>query len=479
VAKKTTLGDLEMSAVIPQGQGATEASGGALDRKGLGWALFEWARNPYYNVVVIYVFAPYFAASVVNNGSMGQTLVSLTITIAGVIMAFIAPILGTIVDKAGAKKPFIFISLGIMGIASILLGFITPDLPGAIPLGMFLMVVGYCCYSVSELLHNAMLPGAGASKSLPLISGLGLSLGNLAGVITLILVLIASQIGLFGLTGEDISRLSAPTIAIWLFVFIGFFFLMMPDVYRPNATWKAAFKEARDPANRVHPLTWIKSKFKAHPNVMRYLVGRMIYADGVAALLTIGGVYVTGVLGWSIAQLTVLGIIGSIFAVLGGFVGGMLDRTFGPKRALMIELSVVILLGIVQLSITPEFILFGLIPAGHTVWEGGIYPLFSDIVYISILIPSAIFLVASIASSRYMLVHICPKDQVGEFFGFYAMAGSVTVWIGPGLVGLVTFLTSNQRLGFASVMFLLITGLIIISTVKADKIPEHMKDGST
>lgn len=469
-----------MSAIIPQEQdGAIETTGGALGKKGLGWALFEWARNPYYNVVVIYVFAPYFASSVVNNGSMGQTLVSLTITIAGVIMAFVAPILGTIVDKAGPKKPFIFLSLGIMGVASLLLGFVTPELPGAIPLGMFLMVVGYCCYSVSELLHNAMLPGAGASKSLPLISGLGLSLGNLAGVVTLLLVLLASQVGLFGFTGTEISRLSAPFIAIWLFIFIGFFFLMMPDVYRPGATWKAALADARAPENRVPPLEWIKSKFKAHPNVMRYLVGRMIYADGVAALLTIGGVYVTGVLGWSVAQLTVLGIIGSVFAVLGGFVGGMLDRFFGPKRALMIELTIVILLGIVQLSITPDAVLFGLIPAGHTVWEGGIYPLASDIVYISILIPSAIFLVASIASSRYMLVHICPKDQVGEFFGFYAMAGSVTVWIGPGLVGLVTFLTSNQRLGFASVMVLLIIGLSIISTVKADKIPEHAKQPST
>ncbi|MDG1826571.1 MAG: MFS transporter [Henriciella sp.] len=452
-----------------------EVTGGALGPKGIGWGMFEWARNPYYNVVVIYVFAPYFAASVVNNGAMGQTLVSLTITIAGVIMAIIAPVLGTIVDKAGSKKPFIFIVLGIMGIASLLLGLVTPDLPGAIPIGMLLMIIGYCCYSVSELLHNAMLPGAGRAKSLPLISGLGLSLGNAAGVIALIAVLIAAQSGFLGYSASEISRLSAPFIAIWLFVFIGVFFWLMPDVYKTGATWSAALSEARNPSNRVNPYTWIKSKFKEHPNVMRYLLGRMIYADGVAALLTIGGVYVTGVLGWSVAQLTVLGIIGSVFAVAGGFVGGMLDRFFGPKRALMVELTIVIALGMVQLSITPDAILFGLIPAGHTVWEGGLFPLASDIVYLSILVPSAIFLVASIASSRYMLVHICPQDKVGEFFGFYAMAGSVTVWMGPGLVALFTWLSGNQRIGFASVMFLLILGLVIISTVKADKTPEHQK----
>ncbi len=75
-----------------------------------------------------------------------------------------------------------------------------------------------------------------------------------------------------------------------------------------------------------------------------------------------------------------------------------------------------------------------------------------------------------------MLVHIAPPDKVGEFFGFYAMAGSVTVWIGPGLVALVTWLSNDQRIGFGSVLALLIAGLLVISTVRADKTPEHLKN---
>lgn len=470
----------EESGLVNSAQDASGAvTGGAYGPKGIGWGMFEWARNPYYNLVVIYVFAPYFADVVVNNGSMGQTLVGLTITIAGVIMAVVAPILGSIVDKAGAKKPVIFAALSTLGLCSLLLGFVTPDLPYAVPIGIALMVVGYCAYTVSELLHNAMLPGAGRPDALPGISGLGLSLGNAAGVLMLILVIFAIQTNLFGLSAVEIARLSAPAVAIWLAVFIGVFFLLMPDVYRPGASWSAAFKTASSPENRTNPVTWIRSKFKEYPNVMRYLTGRMIYADGVAALLTIGGVYVTGVLGWSGDQRAVLGIVGSLFAILGGFVGGWLDRGFGPKRALMIELSIVITLGLLQLSITPDAFLFGLVPAGDIVWEGGIFPRASDLIYLAILIPSAVFLVASISSSRYMLVHISPPDKIGEFFGFYAMAGSATVWIGPGLVALVTFATDNQRLGFGSVMILLITGLIIISTVKSDKTPEHMKTGAT
>ena len=78
-----------------------------------------------------------------------------------------------------------------------------------------------------------------------------------------------------------------------------------------------------------------------------------------------------------------------------------------------------------------------------------------------------------------MLLHIAPPEKIGEFFGFYAMAGSVTVWLGPGSVALVTWLTNDQRAGFAPVVFLLITGLAIIMTVKADKTPEHLKADNT
>ena len=197
--------------------------------------------------------------------------------------------------------------------------------------------------------------------------------------------------------------------------------------------------------------------------------------DGIAAMLTIGGVYVGGVLAWNTQQLAVYGILASFFAVIGGIFGGFLDGLLGPKRALMFELSAAILIGIFQISITQDALLFGMIPAGHVVWEGGIFETLSDVAYLLAVIPGAIFLVATISSSRYMLLHISPPEKVGEFFGFYAMAGSVTVWLGPGSVALVTWLTNDQRAGFAPVLVLLVTGLAIIATVKADKTPEHMK----
>ncbi|MEM8636429.1 MAG: MFS transporter [Pseudomonadota bacterium] len=463
-----------------------EVTGGPLGKKGIGWAIFEFARNPYYNAIVISVYAPFFARSVVGDPVEGQSMVSLAITIAGMIMAICAPILGTLVDKGGYRKPPVAMALGTLGLTTACLWFVRPGMDGAVPLGMALMATGYVTYTIAELFHNAMLPMAGRSKALPMISGLGLGLGNFGGLSTLILIgvfLTNPEIPVLGLDKETFQeyRIVGPFIAAWLVIFVLPFFLFMPDINKTaDHGWRkaarATFSSERGlPGLFMNGINYTISMFRTYPNIMRYLVGRMLYADGITALLTIGSVYVGGFLGWSGTQLIAYNVMGGIFAVLGAFLGGFLDQRLGPKRALQIELSFIIALLLFQLSITPDSLLFGLIPAGHVIWEGGLFQTLSDVVYILLVIPVALMLTACISSSRYMLVHIAPPDQIGQFFGFYAMAGSVTVFLGPGLIYVMTTLSGSQRIGISMVGVLFIVGLWVISGVKADKTPEHMK----
>ena len=123
--------------------GIEPATGSAFGVKGFAWAMFEWARNPYYNVIVIYVFAPYFADTIMGGGAAGQSAVAQTIEIAGYIMAVLAPVLGVLVDKGGGKKGFIFVTLLALGLCALGLGWVRPGLPNVVTIGMTLMVVGY------------------------------------------------------------------------------------------------------------------------------------------------------------------------------------------------------------------------------------------------------------------------------------------------------------------------------------------------
>lgn len=484
--------------VITDGEGS--ASGKALGIKGLAWAIFEWARNPYYNVIVIYVFTPYFAREVVGGGPEGQTVVANTIAAAGLIMAVLAPILGVIVDKGGRKKLFLFVALLTMGLCSAGLGFVLPGAPGAVLLGMILLATAYCCYTISELLHNALLPAAGDAKALPMISGLGLAFGNTAGVVMLVGLIAASYMSPWVQAQPGaIGPLSGPIVAVWLGIFIIPFFMFMPDHIGSLGSWRRSTVVTFTPPNfklwgapaglnylwsgPINAFRFIVQKFRESPNVMKFLLARMIYADGLAVLLTLGGVYVAGVLGWGLTEVMIFGIVGSLIGALGGVVGGALDGWLGPKRALITELSVIIIMLVLQISVTQEALLFGLIPSGQDIWTGfgtGLFTSMSDVVYFLMIVPTAISIVACISSSRYMLVHISPPERIGEFFGFYAMAASVTVWIGPIVVGIMTAAFNDQRIGFSGVGLLFILGLIGVAFfVKADKTPEHLKANPT
>ena len=478
------------------GDKKSSVTGGALGLKGVAWAIFEWARNPYYNVIVIYVFAPYFANVVAGGGAEGQATVADTIKIAGLAMAFLAPLLGLLVDKGGGKKGFIFLTLAVLGFCAFGLGWITPTLPNAVAIGMALMIVGYCAYTVSELLHNSILDGAGRPSALPMISGLGLAMGNIAGVVMLLALLVANEtIPAVKETTGGIGVFSGPIVAIWLAIFIIPFFLFMPDRKGSVGTWSGAVKQTFTPPNFklwgplfplnylwsifINPVLFIISKFKESPNVMKYLAARMIYADGMAVLLTLGGVYVAGVLGWSATEVIIYGITGSLLGAAGGIVGGWLDGKLGPKYALILELFAITIILIIQISVTQDAIFFGLVPAGQEIWTGfgsGLFTTLSDVFYFLMVIPAGIAIVSCISSSRYMLIHIAPPERIGEFFGFYAMAGSITVWIGPLIVSEMTRAFDDQRIGFSGVGLLFVVGLLIMLTVRADKTPEHQKE---
>ncbi len=474
-------------AEISEADSHPQATGGPLGTKGLAWAVFEWARNPYYNVIVIALFTPYFAEHIVGGGDWGFTLASVTIMLAGIVAACTAPFLGVIADHTGRRKPVLIVLVVALCLLSAALWFALPGGAGLGVIGtMAVLATAYVCYTYSEVLHNAMLPDAGAPRSLPSISGNGLAFGAISSAIILIahhFSFAAPAEPLFGIDKAQYEqiRLTGPIIAIWLAVFIIPFFLFMPDRPSKGVSWPRAAAdlfigpghlEGRgfQPVQRLGVLAgYLKRLFREDPNIMRYLVARTIYADAMTALLTLGSSYAATYIGLNAEELTIFGLMTLLSAAIGGPVGGFLDRTLGPKRALFIELGTLIVLLTLSISVTPSSIFFGLVPAGTDVWASPYFGSLAKIVYLACFMPSAIVIVATISTSRFMLIHLAPPARVGEFFGLYAIAGTVTVWIGPFLVGMLTYLTKSQRIGMISIGVLFIFGLLILRGVRSGK----------
>ena len=198
---------------------------------------------------------------------------------------------------------------------------------------------------------------------------------------------------------------------------------------------------------------------------MKYLVARMFYADAMAALLALGAVYVALFLDWGFLEMLSYAIFASAWAFGGGIFGGWLDHKVGVKNALIIEVIGMVMAMVAQLSITRDSIGFGLV-GNFQIWDGIVFKTLSDVTYLSLISVVAVMATASISSSRAMLVTLAPKGRSGEFFGLYAIAGTITVWMGPLLVEYFTLWFNDQRIGMASISILFTVGVVALLTVR-------------
>jgi len=481
-----------MTSVDAVSSRASVGEGGPLDRAGFAWAVFEWARNPYYLMVVIYIFAPYFArdiigADLIASGTLdhldpevaqntanaqGQATIASVTKWAGIIAALTAPLLGAALDRGGRLKPLLGIFFILIAACSALLWFALPGGEG-LPIWaiMSLLVIAYVSYTYSEVTHNAMLSAAGDRKSRSMISGLGLGLGNLAGAIIfaaiILLFILPAMIGWpfrepqFGIDMArfEHARLVGPLCAIWITVFSIYFFMNARDPGTPGASWSRAVRDG------VKGLIQTFREATRYRDLLKFLIAHMLYADGMAALLALIAVYFSLFLGWGVLELTIYAIYASIFAFAGGLIGGWLDNKFGVKNALLIEMFVMVLAFGLQLSMTQESLLLGSVD-NAVVWSSIVFETRSDLAVLALVSVIAISVTASISSSRSMLVTLAPTGRSGEFFGLYAIAGTITVWMGPFLIETFTLWFNDQRVGMASINLLFILGAGALITVK-------------
>lgn len=469
--------------------------GGAWGKTGFAWAWFEAARNPYYILIVIYVFAPYFARDIVGAdilasgrlegltpeearrvaGAEGQAMVAGLSKWAGAIAALTAPFLGAAFDRGLRRKPLLLVCLSIIGFIGCLLWWAVPGAEGfSTTTVILLLIVAYVCYSYSEVAHNSMLPDAARLDALPAASGLGLALGNAVATALFLLLFFMFALPdsqgwpfekpLFGLDTSKYEhfRIAGPLCGVWLLLSMWPFFFLARDT---GIKGTPPVRAIVDGANGV-----IRTVRKAaqHREAFKFLIARTIYADGMFALLTIGAVYVSLFLGWGLIELTVYAIWASAWAVVGGFFGGWLDQRIGPKNALALELAGLVLILFVGLSVTRDSAFFGLVP-NVRLWDAPIFAGSSDLIYLAQGALLAVFATANISSSRSMLVHVAPAHMRGEFFGLFAIAGTVTVWIGPLMIEQFTRMSGDQRIGMSAIALLFFLGLLVLLTVKSDR----------
>jgi UMF1 family MFS transporter len=453
------------------------------DRKGIwSWMMFDWAAQPVFTVVTTFIFGPYFISRMVldANGNpdpvAGQAAWGYAIAIGGFVMAILAPILGSISDQSGPRKPWIaaFAVLKISGLT-----YLWYAAPGS---NVFWILFAYTVAAVaaefSIVFIDSMLPRLVKNEKIGEVSNTAFGLGYLGGMVVLIVVLTLlagsaatgkTLIGiepLFGLSqalGED-ARVTGPLSALWYFAFILPMFLFTPDqgTRRPiGAAVMLGLSEMRATVTELRKRT----------GLLRFLIARMIYQDGIGALLALGGGFAAGMFGWSIIELGIYGIVLNITAIGGSLWGGRLDSQRGSKWVVIASIIALLIATIGIVSTGPGFTLFGLWTFG-TSDMGGLFATGAEKAYVAFgLLIGLVFGPVQASSRAYMARSVAPEES-GRYFGIYALAGRATSFLAPLSVAIVTDWTNSARAGMAMILIFFAVGLyVLVSTPYPAHIP--------
>lgn len=400
------------------------------------WALFDWANSAFFTVIQTFVFATYFMQSVVKDETLGSTLWGNTIGAAGFLIAISAPFVGAVADQMGRRKPWIawFSILCIAATAG--LWFVGPSEQN-ITLALILVFVGTVGSEFAIIFYNAMLPDLASKEHMGRWSGWAWGLGYAGGLACLVVALfvfVDVQNPPFGLDKAAAEHVRATflLVAVWYALFSLPLFLFSNDRKKTNLKLKKATR-----------LGWQQLKIsianvREYKYIVQFLIARMIFIDALATVFAFGGIYAAGTFNFNERDVLIFGIGLNITAGIGAAIFAWLDDLMGSRTTMLFSLVglIVTTTGVLVVTGLTWFWIFGLV--------------------------LGIFVGPVQAASRTYMARVSPPDLENQMFGLMALSGKVTSFLGPLLVGWLTYITDSQRIGMSVIVVLFVIGFTVL-----------------
>lgn len=351
-------------------------------------------------------------------------------SVAAIIVAICAPILGFIADKGSAKKRLLlfFCVLGVAATGA--LGFIAK---GNWPMAIICYAIATVGFAGGNIFYDSLLISVTGGKRMDFVSALGFSAGYLGGGLLFALnVWMTLSPATFGLADTvQAAKVSFIMVAVWWALFSVPLFLFVPEpsmkrTGRMHAI-AGAFKDLRSVFRQVRT---VKVAFL-------FLIAYWLYIDGVDTTILMAVDYGLS-LGFDSNALIVALLITQFVGFPAAIVFGKLGEKIGTKRAIFLGLAVYVLVAVWGFFMKAQGEFFILAVAVGLV-QGGVQAL-----------------------SRSFYGKLIPAESAGEFFGFYNMLGKFAGIIGPFLMGWASMTTGSARYSILSVILLFLSGGIVL-----------------
>jgi UMF1 family MFS transporter len=419
-------------------------------RERWAWYLYDFGNSAYAAVVLLAVYSAYFKEGVVG-GAEGSRLWGIAVGIAMLVVALTSPVLGTIADFSGAKKRFLFFFTAMCCLFTAMLFFVQK---GDVLIGMLFFILAEIGYRSAQVFYNSLLPEIARPDEIGRVSGNGWAIGSAGGIICLIVVL--ALVMLIG--GSLIVRLSLVITALYFIVSAAPIFLWLRERAQPQALPEGEnyLTMALKRLGRT-----IKAVRK-YREFVKFIIAFLVYNDGILMILDFGAILGAVLYGMEQQELIIFMIIVQLASVAGAYLFGLLADDFGGKRSLIVSLL---------LTVVPVF------------W---LYFSYSRLQFYFIGALAGFALTGVQSVSRTVVGMFSPPGQSAEFYGFFAVTGRTSSFIGPTVFGLLaaeatewhmntqqmTALAAEQaghRVALFSIAAFLLAGLFLLLLVNEKK----------
>ncbi|HLC15908.1 MAG TPA: MFS transporter [Thermodesulfovibrionia bacterium] len=369
-----------------------------------GWVIYDWANSAFATIVIAGFFPVFFKTfwSVGDDATLSTVRLGFGNSLASLVVALSAPVLGAISDRGQSKKTFLalFSYLGVLMTAGL---FWVPE--GDWFFSLFLFAFGVAGFSWANIFYDALLPSVAGNDTVDYVSGLGYAMGYLGGgLLFLVNVAMTLYPNVFGLSSaSEAVRVSFLMAALWWGFFTAFTLLWVREP-------KGVLTQGGSVSGGISQVIVTFKKIRNLKTTFLFLLAYWLYIDGVDTVIRMAVDYGISI-GLSSTHLIAALLITQFVGFPSALFFGNLGARWSVKGSVFIAIGAYVVItvwGTLMTSKEEFYILASVVG----LFQGGIQAL-----------------------SRSYYSRLVPQNLAGEFFGFYNMLGKFAAIFGPALIG--------------------------------------------
>ena len=405
--------------------------------------MYDLANSAFQTTIIAAVFPIYYNRVVAADlpPADATSRFAWATTIAILIVAVVAPLLGAIADFAAMKKKLLAVFVAIGASATVAMFWIER---GDWQFALVLFVIGNVGVAGSIVFYESLLPHLVSDDQLDRVSSAGYAIGYLGGgVLLAINLLMIQKPELLGIPNTAVAtRLTFVSVARVVDV------VLDPSLQTGSGT--AAAPRRRRAAGRCaagHRLAAPGQTFRElrlYRQAFVMLLAFLLYNDGIQTMIRMATTYGSEIGLPESAMITAL-LMTQFIGVPCAFLFGALAERIGAKISVFAGLAVYVVITLLGYYMTTAAHFFALAILVGIV-QGGTQAL-----------------------SRSMFASMIPRHKSSEFFAFFSVFERYAGVLGPAVFAWVVSHTGSGRSAILSVVVFFILGACILAFVNVEE----------